>query len=535
MDPTAYLRRPAGSADPSALRGLTLPSTLARAVATRGADPAVIQDGVPVTWAELGALTEALAGRLRFAGLGAGDIVGVHLPNTWQFVVAHFALAQIGAVMLPLHMPYRERELATYLAYAEARGAFVMRGPGEATLAAVRDDLPLFAVTIVVDTEDGNNPFAVHGDTGRETRVQRVPHRVAPDDPLCVVPTSGTESLKPKLCMHSHDGLLSNALAFAESVDITPGDRLVIGSGYTHLFGLLGVHLALVRAATLLPLPAYSPEAYLRVAEREGATMAWAVPAQLVDLVHSRERDASATLALREVRVGGAPIAAELGHRIRTMLCDNLVVHWGMSEVGGGIATSDRQFEPRLIGTPLPGAEARVVDTAGRDAAPDEIGELWYRRADMFRGYFRDESTTAASITTDGWLQTGDLATRDARGRIWYQGREKDLINRGGHKISAYEIEALLGGLDAIRQAAVVCVPDARLGEKACLCVSLHPGTTLMLGDVTTLLDGHGLAKYKWPEYLLVLDELPSTPTGKIWKKVLRDLAAEHVHEGVAS
>jgi cyclohexanecarboxylate-CoA ligase len=305
----------------------------------------------------------------------------------------------------------------------------------------------------------------------------------------------------------------------------------VIGSGYTHLFSLLGLHLALVRAATILPLPVYSAEGFLEIAAAERATMAWAVPTQLSDLVSARERDRSHALELREVRTAGAPIAAELSDRVRATLCENLVVHWGMSEIGGGITTAGLKLEPKLLGSPLPGAEARVVDAEGSDADPGETGELWYRRADMFRGYYNDPATTDASITPDGWLRTGDLAKRDAAGRIWYEGREKDLINRGGFKISTYEIETHLGTLEAIRQAAVVSVPDERLGEKGCLCVSLQAGTTLDLADVTAHLDARGLAKYKWPEHLLVLDELPATPTGKIWKKALRELARERLRE----
>jgi acyl-coenzyme A synthetase/AMP-(fatty) acid ligase len=532
MDSTAYLWRPA-SDDSGVLRGLTMPVALASAVTTRRNAPAVIQGGSTLTWGQIGERTADLAARLRAAGFGPGDVIGVHLPNCWAFLVAHLAIAETGAVMLPLHLPYRERELATYLAFAQAHGVIMMSGAAEAMLAAVRADLPSLAVHVVVDLESAAQPFTVHGELDAGAR--EAGPLVAPDDPLCLIPTSGTESLKPKLCMHSHDGLLSNAVAFAESVHVTSEDRLLVGSGYTHLFGMLGVHLALVRAATLIAVPAYSADAYLDAAERHGATMAWAVPAQLTDLAAARERVSSHVLRLREVRTGGAPIAAELADRVRASLCENLVVHWGMSELGGGITTTGLRLEPKLIGVPLPGAQARVVDAAGNETAPGETGELLYRRADMFRGYYHDEATTAASITPDGWLRTGDLAARDVHGRIWYEGREKDLINRGGYKISAYEIEALLGGLAAIRQAAVVCVPDERLGEKGCLCVALHPGASLALAEVGTHLEARGLAKYKWPEHLLVLDELPVTPTGKIAKKVLRALAAERVRESVPS
>lgn len=528
MDSTAYLRRPSATGGSHVLRGLTAPLALARAVAERADHPAAIQDGCTITWGELARSTAALAERLRAAGLGDGDVVGVHLPNSWQYLAAHLALAEIGAVMLPLHVPYRERELQTYLDYAGARAVFVPRGAGEAKLAAIRSNLPLLAVSVTVDIDAPGDAFAILGSTGSAS----VRAEVGPDHPLCLTPTSGTESLKPKLCMHAHDGLLSNAVAFAESVGVTSEDRLAIGSGYTHLFGLLGVHVTLVRAATLLPLKANSAESYLEIAERERATMAWLVPTQLADLVEARERDRSRVLCLREVRTAGAPIGAELADRARTVLCENLVVHWGMSEIGGGITSAGMRLEPKLLGNPLPGAEARIVAADGSEAAPGETGELWYRRADMFRGYYRDPATTDATITSDGWLRTGDLAKRDAAGRFWYEGREKDLINRGGFKISAYEVEAHLGALSAIRQAAVVCVPDERLGEKGCLCVSLHSGATLTLAEVAAHLDARGLAKYKWPEHLLVLDELPATPTGKVWKKALREFAGERVRDG---
>jgi acyl-CoA synthetase (AMP-forming)/AMP-acid ligase II len=530
MDSTAYLRRPAAFAAAGVLRGLTSSEALARTVASSADRPAVISADGAWSWSEIAQRTRALAAALRLAGLGEGDVVGVHLPNSWQFLVAHLAVADIGAVMLPLHLPYRERELETYLGFAEARAAFVVRGAGETKLNAIRERLPALEVAIVADVAARDEAFAV---TGSATARAFASGALDPDLPFCLLPTSGTESLEPKLCMHAHDGLLSNALAVAESAGVSSADRLIVGGGYTHLFGLLGVHVALVRGAALLALPAYSPEAFLELARRAGATLAWAPPAQLSDLAAARERGGAPQLALREVRTAGAPVGTELGERVRALLCSNLVVHWGMSEIGAGITTAGTAPEPKLIGRPLAGAEARVVDAQGRDAAPGEVGELWYRRGDMFRGYYRDPAITDGAMSADGWLRTGDLASHDGSGRFWYEGREKDLINRGGFKISTYEIEVHLGALEAIRQAAVVCVPDDRLGEKACLCVSLRAGTTLTLADVRAHLDERGLAKYKWPEHLIVLDELPATPTGKIWKKTLRELAGDRVREGV--
>jgi non-ribosomal peptide synthetase component E (peptide arylation enzyme) len=161
---------------------------------------------------------------------------------------------------------------------------------------------------------------------------------------------------------------------------------------------------------------------------------------------------------------------------------------------------------------------------------------LLYRRADLFRGYLGDAALTAAAFTADGFLRTGDLAALIGDGRVAFRGRTKDLVNRGGMKISAYELEAQLVRLPQIRQLAVVAIPDERLGERVCCVVSLHPGHALALAEVTAHLDAAEVAKYKWPERLLVLDALPTTPSGKVHKAAVRELAQRlPVADGVAA
>ncbi|HEY6235826.1 MAG TPA: class I adenylate-forming enzyme family protein, partial [Candidatus Elarobacter sp.] len=240
LDRDQYLARH-DACDPSALRGLTCRSVLA-ATAARAPGASAYADGaLRLTWGEVASRVDALASALARAGIGAGDVVGLHLPNSAAFALAHFALAETGAVALPLHVPYGAAELQQLLALTRAVACVVMCGDGEIKLAPLRATLPSLRAVVAADL--GAASFSVDGSV-RAARPR--PAGIAPDAPFCVVPTSGTESAAPKLCMHSHDGLLSNAQAFADECGASGDDVVIAASGYTHLFGLLALHVSLI-------------------------------------------------------------------------------------------------------------------------------------------------------------------------------------------------------------------------------------------------------------------------------------------------
>jgi non-ribosomal peptide synthetase component E (peptide arylation enzyme) len=263
----------------------------------------------------------------------------------------------------------------------------------------------------------------------------------------------------------------------------------------------------------------------LDVATRAEASVVFAVPAQLRDVVA-----AGVPLRLREVRTGGAPVPADLVTSIRDVLGAGVVVQWGMSEVGAGTYT--RPEDPvetvaNTIGRPVSGAQARIVGDNGAPLPAGEVGELWYKAPTMFRGYLGDAERTAEAVTEDGWLRTGDLASWTADGNIAYRGRRTEFIDRGGMKFSAVEVENLLAELPELAQFAIVDRPDERLGQRAVLVAALRSGHELSLDRVTDHLRERGLAKYKWPEQLLLVDELPTTPTGKIARVRLKHLIGD--------
>ncbi|HTW85364.1 MAG TPA: class I adenylate-forming enzyme family protein [Candidatus Sulfotelmatobacter sp.] len=520
MDTSAYLYDPRPHADRSVLRPVTFGALFDATTARRPEAVAAIEDGRRSTWAELATQTDRLGGWLAARGIGRGDVVGLHLPNGVAYVVAHAALAKLGAVLLTLHPAYREHELRAILAHARARALFCPASAAD-RLAPLSAELGLLTIPV---GDPARGFAAIVADTS--LRAPAWPP-VAPDDPMALLPTSGTESLRPKITMHAHEGLLSNADQVARDANVGEDDVFLSASGFTHAFGLLSLHLCVLRGGRFVALPKWDPARLVALVRDEGVTRAWAVPAQLADLLVLLGESAIGAPALREVRTGGAAVPAAFVRGVRAAFGCELIVQWGMSELGAGCTTGAGDPEAVVastIGRPLAGARARAADAHGGEVAPGESGEFLYCRADMFRGYLDEPELTAAAFTPDGTLRTGDVVALVDAGRVAFRGRTKDLINRGGMKISAYELEAHLVRLPQVRQLAVVAYADERLGERVCCVVSLHDGHALALDDVLAYLDGADVAKYKWPERLLVLAALPTTPSGKVHKAAVREL-----------
>ncbi|MFL6074894.1 MAG: class I adenylate-forming enzyme family protein [Mycobacteriales bacterium] len=513
----------------------TLPALL-DAAARRAPTRTAVLGRAAHPWSEWRRDTASLASALQRSGIGRGDVVALHLPNSYGYLVLHAALAALGAVTMPLHLAWGRRELELLLDQADAVALAVPDGPDSDGRAAYWRELCgprrrlLLVDDEVLDSPDGpDGPGSgVDSGRGRAPRVSALiadgtgrrpdPVTVSPEDPLALLTSSGTTSMRPKACLHTHGGLLGNAAAVAADCGALASDVLISASPFTHAFGLLSVHLSLVTGGCQALLPRWDAAGAAALVARSGATVLFAVPAQLRDLL-AYTTDPAVRLLLREVRTGGAPVPAELVRAVRRRFGARVCVQWGMSEVGAGCYTRPDDdltaADPRSIGRPCTGGQARVRD-----------GELWYRSAYQFRGYLGDPELTAATVTPDGWIRTGDLAEPLPGGAIAYVGRTGDTVNRGGLKFSLVEVETLLSDLPQLDRWAVVAMPDSRLGERAALLVTLRPGATLTLDDVRTHLAGKGLATYKWPEEVVVVDEIPVTPTGKVARGRLRSLLA---------
>ncbi|OPC78719.1 hypothetical protein B4N89_31640 [Embleya scabrispora] len=510
----------------------TLPDLFAEAAAA-WADAPAVSDGEHVrTWREWRAESHALAAGLQDLGVRPGDPVAVRLANSWEFLLAHVAIADLGAVMVPLHLALGPREVRSLLERVTPRVLVLpaeWRGRDElADARRISTGLAvptrLLVTGTVTETPDVRSFAALlRAYAGRRPR----PVPVGPEQPFVLLPSSGTTSTRPKLCLHSHAGLLANAATVAREGRVRADDTIVSASAFTHLFGLLSIHLSVLVGHRQGLLPAWDVETFAHLAARVDATVLFAVPAQLRDVVG--RTGIHPPIRLREVRTGGAAVPGRLVAELRRVAGARTIVQWGMSELGAGTYTlpdDPPEVAARSIGRPLQDARVRVLDESGAPCAVGEVGELQYRGPHLFRGYLGDPELTRAAMTADGWLRTGDRAALAEDGTVAFHGRHAESINVGGLKFGAAEVEAVLDELPQFATVAIGARPDARLGEYPCVVAALRPGAAIDLDGIRAHLARREVAEYKWPLALIVVDEVPVTPTGKIARGRLAELLA---------
>ena len=509
----------------------TLTRWLASRVADAGARTALSWPGGEATYAELAARVERFASGLHALGLGRGDVISVQLPNVPEFIVAYLAIARIGAVMSTAHMPYRAAESRTLLAHSRARAFICLSeakdyAPAAAAL-AMRPGLPgLEHVIALGGPVEGTVSYA-----SLTASKGALPDDVAsaPADPFLLLYTSGT-SASPKAVPLTYQAMLGNARLGAPEHRITAADTVLSAPPYTHLFGLYSFHLALATGASNLLLPAFTPPDLAQAIATGRPTVLFTGPAHLAALQKSGLLDGMDLSSLRLIICSGSACPPELARAVAAKLPNGRFTQlWGMTETQAGLYTrpdDPLEVSATTAGRPSPGTEARVVAADGTPLPPGEEGEFQVRGGLMFPGYFDNEEANASAFSDDGWFRTGDLAVVDAAGNVRITGRSKDVINRGGVKYNPRDVEDLLDAHPAVMQSAIVPMPDSIVGEKACCFIVPRPGNAPSLEELCAYLLERGIAKYKLPERLETVAEMPLTPTRKIIKSRLAEVLA---------
>jgi acyl-coenzyme A synthetase/AMP-(fatty) acid ligase len=502
----------------------------AAVAATPSATALVAPHGRRLSFAELDRESRGLAAHFAKRGLGKGDVVSVQLPNWAEFATVHLAATRLGAVTNPLLPIYRENELSYILRFARTMIAVI---PGNyrncdypAMYGGMWPSLPDLKEVLVVRGEAPRRMRAYEeACTGTAGALPKCDHHG--DDVTALCFTSGTES-KPKGVMHSHNTMRYGTRTMPKLLGLTREDVVWGPSPLGHGTGFeWSLRQALTLGCKLVLQDAWETEEALRLIEAERCTFTLtATPfvAMLVDSPSAGKRDTS---SFRFFGCAGAPIPRQLGLEAQEKLGCTLIGMWGMTECFVGSASPAKDPEDKLWGTDgkaMPGGELAIFDeTRTRMLPPGQVGELATRGPHVALGYFNDPARTKEAFSPDGWLFTGDLATLDAEGYMRIVGRKKDVINRGGLKISAREVEELLLEHPLVKSAALVPLPDPRLGEKSCAFVIANGSHAPTLTDLLRFLEERGVAKYKQPEYLVVVPEFPMTPSGKIQKFLLRD------------
>jgi salicylate---CoA ligase len=507
-------------------------------------DVALVDGDVRLTYGRLVARADALATRLvDDLGLRRGDRVVVQLPNCWQFVVLTLACLRSGIVPVMALPAHRHHELAYLVQHSEARAIAVpgvLRGFDHEVMAAdLAEGTPALEHVLVVADAVRPGSTDLTALAAEPAADGLMAHRAQWDaDPPCardvaVFLLSGGTTGLPKLIARTHDDYLYNARRSAEVSGCDDSTVYLVTLPASHNFplacpGILGTHL---NGGRVVMLGSPEPERSFATIEAEGVTVTAAVPAVAQRwLHHAQEHGAEQLRSLAVLQVGGARLADEVARQIRPVLGAQLQQVFGMAE---GLLNYTRLDDPDDVicttqGRPMSaGDEVRLVDELDRDVPDGLPGSLLTRGPYTPRGYYRAAEQNARAFTSDGWYRSGDICRRTPEGNLVVEGRDKDMINRGGEKISAEEVENLAYLLPQVAQVAAVAMPDPEHGEKVCLYAVLKPGTSLTLEQVRAAMAAEQVAKYKWPERLEVVEELLATKVGKIDKKALRaDVAA---------
>jgi cyclohexanecarboxylate-CoA ligase len=487
-----------------------------------------------LSFGRLRELSLRIAAGLMARGIGPGDVVAVQLPSWWHYFVLYPACARIGAVINPLMPIFRERELKFMLGLPRTKLIVVpksFRGfDYPAMIEGLRGELPDLAHMLVVMGDDLATSFEANMlQCAEADQAELAARRPGANDVTEVMYTSGTTG-QPKGVMHTPNTLLCKARLARELFRLGADDVIFMGSPLAHQTGFLyGSVMSMINGLKCVLQDVWEPVAAAEMIAAEKCTITLGSTPFLSDLVYTpgvRDHDVT---SLRLFLCAGAPIPSVL-------LRDAADIHpslyvmsaWGMTENGIVTATypgdeAEKVFE--TDGRAIPHQEVRVVGEDGRVLPSNQEGRLQARGPTTFVGYFKRPE--AYDIDDDLWFETGDIARMDGDGYIRITGRSKDIIIRGGENIPVVEIEELLYRHAAIRDAAVIGVPDPRLGERGCAVVQLHGDASITLAELTKFLREFRLAKNYLPERLAIVAEFPRTPSGKIQKFKLREMLVE--------
>ncbi len=491
------------------------------------------------TWAELRDGCVEVARGLRAAGVDRGDRVAIWAPNSAAWVLALGGLHLVGAALVPINTRFKGAEAAYLLARSGAVALFTVGDflgvDYPAALRAALDEpgaeiheLPALRQIVLLEELDA---FAA---TGAPISAESIESGLGPrtgSEISDVMFTSGTTG-KPKGVMTTHAQNLRVFGDWSDAVGLDAGDQYLIVNPFFHAFGYkAGILAAMMRGATMRPEAVFDVDRVLERIAAERISMLPGPPTLFQSLLHHPRRAESDLSSLRLAVTGAAVIPTSLIVAMRDDLgFDRVVTGYGLTEACGTVTMCRADDDPQTIATTsgraIPGVEVAVIDENGKPLPPATPGEIVCRGYNVMVGYFDDPEQTAEAIDADGWLHTGDIGTLDENGNIAITDRLKDLFIVGGFNAYPAEIEATLVTHPAIAQAAVIGVPDARMGEVGMAFVVLRPGESVGEAELISW-SRDRMANYKVPRRVRVVSSLPLNASGKVLKTELRTLAAD--------
>ena len=474
-------------------------------------------DDFELSFAGLDQASARLAGVLRAKGIEPGDRVGLMLPNVPPFAIAYYGIARAGAVVVPMNVLLKRREVAFYLQNSGAKLLLAWHQFADEAQAGA-DDAGVEHLSV--------EPAAFAELLAEAEPLDGVEPREAQDTAVLLY-TSGTTGT-PKGAELTHGNITSNIDAVLDLFEFESHDVIFGGLPLFHAFGqTCALNAGVAAGATLTLLPRFNPGAALEIIQRDGVTIFEGVPTMYTALLNHPERAEFDTATLRLCVSGGAALPVEVLRGFEAAFNCVILEGYGLSETSpvASFNHPDRPRKPGSIGTPIEGVEIKLVDEDGNEVPDGEVGEIAIRGPNVMKEYWERPDATA-EVMRDGWFHTGDMATRDGDGFLFIVDRKKDMIIRGGYNVYPREIEEVLYEHPAVLEVAVVGLPHAEIGEEVGAAVVLREDAGVSAEDLRDHVKSQ-VAAYKYPRHVWFLDELPKGPTGKILKREIEIPAAE--------
>ncbi|MFC9839368.1 AMP-binding protein [Rhodococcus sp. NPDC127530] len=483
------------------------------------------------TYHEFDDAVTALATGLLALGIDKGDRVGILAVNVPEWVLAQYATAKIGAILVNINPAYRTHELAYVLRHAGISMLISASGFKSSDYVAmieqIRPEIPALREVVILGSSDW------------DTLAETIPDRAAVsarsaeldrDDPINIQYTSGTTG-SPKGATLTHHNILNNGFFVTEVQQFTEADRICVQVPFYHCFGMVLANIGAMThgSCVVIPSPSFDPAASLAAIEAERCTALYGVPTMFIGILEHPDFAKADLSSLRTGVVSGSPCPLEYMKRlVDDMHLKDITIAYGMTETSP-ISTHtriDASMERRTstVGTPLPHVEVKIIDPGtGRTVPRGTTGELCTRGYLVMNGYWNEPEKTADAMDAHGWMHSGDLATMDDEDYVNIVGRCKDMVIRGGENIYPREIEEFLYIHPDVADVQVIGVPDPKYGEELCAWIRMRPGTTALTAQTLREFCAGKIAHYKIPRYVRVADEFPMTASGKIRKVALRE------------
>lgn len=494
-------------------------------------DKEVIYDGTRrLSFADLNSEANEIALGLSKMGIITGDRVAVSLPIWYEFIVLVYAIAKIGAILVPFNTRFHENEVEHILKDSGTKAVFFSKDADKINhldqLQSIQKCVKSLQYLIPVRFEhEGLKSYQTLRQNGRKEVLPELKVNVK-EDVFAIIYTSGTSGI-PKGVMLTHYNLVCCAVRAILATKTSKNDVFLHATPFFHIMGIGAILRLIISEARVVILDTYKPEPVLKLIQEEKITVHPGVPTlYALELNHPNFKSYDLS-SLRMAGMAGAPCPVKIIRRVKSEMGCPVLVSYGMTETAPTLTFTsfedDDLIQAETVGRAVDGVELKVIDDKRREVTPGEVGELACRTETLMKGYYNLPEKTREVIDDEGWFYTGDLATIDASGYVRIVGRKKDMIIRGGYNVYPSEIEDAFYVHPAVAEVAIVGLPDTVLGEVSCAAIVLRPECTASAEELKIFIADE-VADYKTPDHIVIFKKLPRTASGKVKKYELKNI-----------